>query len=65
MLTYHISHEKFFSTALSVPGRPGVKTTKLRPTFEYTKGGNPHCCHSPNVCKQQRPYTTSILRCKG
>ena len=25
MLTYHISHENFFSTALSVPGRSGVK----------------------------------------
>ena len=25
MLTYHISHEKIFSTALSVPGRFGVK----------------------------------------
>ena len=26
MLTYHISHKKFFSTALYVPGRSGVKT---------------------------------------
>ena len=26
MLTYHISHEKNFSTALYVPGRSGVKT---------------------------------------
>ena len=26
MLTYHISHEKFFSTALYVHGRSGVKT---------------------------------------
>ena len=25
MLTYHISHEKKFPTALSVPGRSGVK----------------------------------------
>ena len=25
MLTYHISHEKIFSTALYVPGRSGVK----------------------------------------
>ena len=25
MLTYHISPEKFFSTALYVPGRSGVK----------------------------------------
>ena len=25
MLTYHISHEKFFSTALYVPRRSGVK----------------------------------------
>ena len=25
MLTYHISHEIFFSTALSVPGRSGAK----------------------------------------
>ena len=24
MLTYHISHEKFFLTALYVPGRSGV-----------------------------------------
>ena len=28
MLTYHISHEKFFSTALYVHGRSGVKTVK-------------------------------------
>ena len=27
MLTYHISHEKFFSTALYVPGRSGVKSS--------------------------------------
>ena len=25
LLTYHISHEKIFSTALYVPGRSGVK----------------------------------------
>ena len=29
MLTYHISHEKFFSTALYVPGRSGVNEDKL------------------------------------
>ena len=29
MLTYHISHEKIFSTALYVPGRSGVKGLTL------------------------------------
>ena len=29
MLTYHISHEKNFSTALYVHGRSGVKTIEL------------------------------------
>ena len=29
MLTYHISHEKIFSTALYVHGRSGVKTFLL------------------------------------
>ena len=29
MLTYHISHEKIFSTALYVPGRSGVNGNPL------------------------------------
>ena len=29
MLTYHISHEKIFSTALYVHGRSGVKGSQL------------------------------------
>ena len=37
MLTYHISHEKFFSTALYVHGRSGVKNiyefSTILPTF--------------------------------
>ena len=35
MLTYHISHEKIFSTALYVPGRSGVndRVTAATNTF--------------------------------
>ena len=39
-----------------------IKITKLRPTLESTKGGIPHCCHSQNLCKQQRPCTSYYCR---
>ena len=39
MLTYHISHEKIFSTALYVHGRSGVNTIPVRAAGLSTDAG--------------------------
>ena len=43
MLTYHISHEKNFSTALYVPGRSGDKHCIM--PFLCSRKGDASACH--------------------
>ena len=45
MLTYHISHEKIFSTALYVHGRSGVNIYDKTLVIQTTQDENNAQCH--------------------
>ena len=63
MLTYHISHEKIFSTALYVHGRSGVnyKMLKQHPSLSMPLSADIQCNSNARVESKIRSFVQGVV----